>query len=252
MRYQRLQYVRDSLSSGSLSIGTWMQIQSPEIAEILSSNGFDWVAIDLEHGCFSLGQLPNLFRSIELNKVLPLVRLPSHDIIIARQSLDAGAGGIIVPNVTSIQPLLSLCQASRWPPFGSRGVGYCRANLYGRNFDHYLANESQAPLLVAMLEHVDCLSNLDEILSFSHLDAVFIGPYDLSASLGSPGNFQNAAFLNSLQIIEEKSKKFNVPLGFHVVKPDPVLFRSIVDSGYKFIAYSIDSFFLNELKPPKL
>ena len=151
-RLKKIQEIRESLREGRPTVGTWMQIPHPSVAEILGQAGYDWVAVDMEHGTVSASQLPDLFRALELGGTLPLVRLAQGHPKDCKRALDAGAGGVIVPMVESAQQLREVRDACKWPPAGTRGVGFSRANLFGKHFSVY-QEEAQQPLLVAMIEH---------------------------------------------------------------------------------------------------
>ncbi len=251
-RFKQIEKIRSSLQSGQPSIGSWMQIPNSSVAEIMGQAGYDWVAIDLEHGSISVHQLPSLFRALELGNTLPLVRVAEGSKKDCQQAMDAGAGGIIVPSVETPEQLKMARDSCRWPPLGTRGVGFSRANLFGKNIDEYYS-ESQAPLLIAMIESTNGLKNIDGILQTAGLDAIFIGPYDLSASLGDPGNFENGEFKEAIKAIKNKCKIMNIPCGLHVVLPDVNEFQRRIGEGYRFIAYSIDSVFLHTFSviPPQ-
>jgi 2-dehydro-3-deoxyglucarate aldolase len=221
-----------------------MQIPHPSIAEIMGHAGYDWVAVDMEHGAISVNQLPDLFRALELGNTLPLARIAQGKTKDCKQALDAGAGGIIVPMVESAEQLQQVRDATRWPPAGNRGVAFSRANLFGKYFDEYIA-EAQQPLLVAMIEHVNSLDELDDILKVEGLDAIMIGPYDLSASMGLTAKFEEQEFLDVIKTIKSKSNKAKIPCGIHVVQPEEEGLKQKINNGYRFIAYSIDSVFLN-------
>ena len=227
-----------------------MQIPHPSIAEIMGQSNYDWVAVDMEHGAISVHQLPDLFRALELGNTLPLVRLAHSHFKDCKQALDAGAGGVIVPMVESADQLRKVRDATRWPPSGNRGVAFSRANLFGKNFDEYI-EEAQKPLLIAMIENKSTLENLDDILGVEGLDAILIGPYDLSASMHLTAKFNDQEFIDAMSIIKKKSKFANIPCGLHVVNPLPNELQKSIDGGYRFIAYSIDSVFLrNESNCP--
>jgi 2-dehydro-3-deoxyglucarate aldolase len=229
-----------------------MQIPNSTVAEIMGQAGYDWVAIDMEHGSISVHQLPSLFRALELGNTLPLVRVAEGSKKDCQQAMDAGAGGIIVPLVETPEQLRTARDSCRWPPAGTRGVGFSRANLFGKNFNRY-HSESQSPLLIAMIESTKGLKNIDGILQTDGLDAIFIGPYDLSASLGDPGNFESDEFKEAIMSIKDKCKLMNITCGLHVVLPDANEFRLRLLEGYRFIAYSIDTVFLHtfSVKPPQ-
>lgn len=244
-RSEAILKIRHCLNGGGQSIGSWMQIPDSSIAEIIGQAGFDWVAVDLEHGAISLHQLPNLFRALELGGTLPIARLASHDMRECKEVLDAGAGGVIVPMIETAQQLVRVRDSCRWPPAGKRGVGFSRANLFGKHFESY-NQEAQAPLLVAMIENVSAVNDLDNILEVDGLDAILIGPYDLSASVGLTAKFANQKFLEMMDHIREAAGKYNVPVGVHVVQPSPEELRQRINEGYQFLAYSVDAVMLRE------
>jgi 2-dehydro-3-deoxyglucarate aldolase len=206
--------------------------------------GYDWVAVDLEHGSIGIHQLPDLFRSLELGNTLPLVRLAEGSEKDCKQALDAGAGGVIVPMIESAEQLEKVRNSCNWPPSGKRGVGFSRANLFGKYFNDY-SKEAQNPILVAMIESLNAVNNLEEILKVEGLDAILIGPYDLSASMGVTSKFNDQEFIKVLTKITSLSLSVNIPCGIHVVDPSVEELKLRIKEGYKFIAYSIDSVFLN-------
>lgn len=244
-RLEKIGEIRKSLAAGQPSIGSWMQLPHASVAEIMGQAGYDWVAVDLEHGAICVHQLPDLFRALELGGTLPLARLAQGHLKDCKQALDAGAGGVIVPMVESAAQLRQICDVCRWPPTGARGVGFSRANLFGKYFATY-AEEAQAPLLVAMIEHIRAVENLHEILQVEGLDAILIGPYDLSASMGLTGQFEMPEFIAAMDKIHAHCSQHHIPCGVHVVMPEPAMLERRIEEGYRFIAYSIDSVFLNQ------
>lgn len=242
-RLSAMQNIRQRLRSGGISVGSWIQIPHASVAEIMGRAGYDWVAVDMEHGAISPHQLPDLFRALELGGTLPLVRLAQGHPKDCKQALDAGAGGVIVPMVESAEQLQAVRDACCWPPSGSRGVGFSRANLFGRDFDAY-KSEARSPLLVAMIEHARAVERLDAILAVEGLDAILVGPYDLSASMGLTGMFDHEDFKATMQQIRDLAKGAGVPAGVHVVQPAESELRQRISEGYRFLAYSIDAVML--------
>jgi 2-dehydro-3-deoxyglucarate aldolase len=242
-RPDKLRTMRQALAAGGTSIGSWMQIPDASVAEIMGDAGFDWIAVDLEHGSMAVHQLPDLFRALELGNTLPLARLAQGGAVECKQALDAGAAGVIVPMVETADQLRAIANACRWPPAGTRGVGFSRANLFGKRFVEY-EREAQAPLLVAMIEHVRTIDRLPDILAVSGLDALFIGPYDLSASMGLTGRFDDPAFTDAMARIRSLAAAASVACGLHVVAPSREALRARIDEGYRFLAHSIDAVFL--------
>ena len=246
-RHEKIKQIRNKLkSSTEYTIGSWMQIPHPHIAEILGNGGYDWVAIDLEHGNISHHQLPDLFRALEITGTLPLARIIEGNAVYCKQALEAGAAGIIVPMIETAEQIKNVSDFCKWPPAGRRGVGFSRANLFGRYFNQY-KDEAQEPLVIAMVETVKGVENLESILKVPGLDALMIGPYDLSASMGMIADFTNPQFVQTINKILELCKKHNVAAGLHVVDPDAELLQKRIKEGYRFIAYSVDAVFLNKI-----
>jgi 2-dehydro-3-deoxyglucarate aldolase len=242
-RRDAIKLLRGKLHSRGASIGSWMQIPHPSIAEIMGQAGYDWVAVDMEHGSIGAHQLPDLFRALELGHTLPLARIAHGAPADCKQALDAGAGGIIVPMIESADQLIKVRDACRWPPAGTRGVGFSRANLFGKNFNQYQA-EAQAPLLIAMIEHRRAIDKLDEILAVEGLDAIMIGPYDLSASINLTAQFTHSDFLQAMAEILRKCNDAGIAAGVHVVQPSKVELEQRLNEGYRFLAFSIDAVML--------
>ena len=244
-RMQQLRKIRQQLKSGECSIGSWIQLPDASVAEIMGHAGYDWVAVDLEHGSIDISQLPGIFRALELGGTTPLVRLAEGTPKDCKRALDAGAAGVIIPMINSAENLRSTIAACCWPPAGSRGVGFSRANLFGKKFDAYRV-EAQEPLIVAMIEHETAIRALDDILDVQGLDALFIGPYDLSASLGLTGQFEDPTFQSALATIRDKAISKSIAVGMHVVAPSREKLRACLAEGYQFVAYSIDAVMLQD------
>lgn len=200
----------------------------------------------MEHGAIAVHQLPDLFRALELGNTLPLARIAQGHPKDCKQALDAGAGGIIVPMIESAEQVIAVRDACRWPPAGTRGVGFSRANLFGKHFEAY-REEAQAPLLVAMIEHHRAVAELEAILSVKGLDAILIGPYDLSASMGLTAQFDHPDFCATMEKIRTLAATKTIPAGVHVVAPSPEQLRQRMDEGYRFVAYSIDAAMLHSV-----
>jgi 2-dehydro-3-deoxyglucarate aldolase len=235
--------LRARLRAGGATIGSWMQIPHTSVAEIMGQAGYDWVALDLEHGAIALHQLPDLCRALELGRTLPLARIARADPKDCKQALDAGVGGVIVPMIESAEQLAAVRDWCRWPPAGTRGVGFSRANLFGRHFDAYRA-EAQEPLLVAMIEHERAVSKVGEIAAVDGLDAMLIGPYDLSASMGLTGQFESPRYGAAVSEIRLAAERAHLPCGVHVVTPSRQALQASLSLGFRFIAYGTDALFL--------
>ncbi len=236
--------LRIALLNNELSIGTWIQIGHPAIAEILAGVGYDWICVDMEHGSIDIESLTHLFRAIEANDVVPIARLPMNDPIWIRRSLDAGAMGLIIPMVNSAQEVESAIRHAKYPPRGERGYGYSRANTFGMDFEEYIATANETIAIIAQIEHKEGIENIDAILQVQDLDGVFIGPLDLSGSYGKAGQLDCPEMREALQHYLESCKKYNKCAGLHIVRPDKNAIRNAINQGYNLIALGVDGVFL--------
>lgn len=228
------------LRACELTIGSWITLGHAAIGEIMGRAGFDWITIDLEHSTIDLEGMQHLIRTIDLLGCVPLVRLSSNDPIQIKRVLDAGAGGIIVPNVKTAAEAEAIVQAVYYPPIGSRGVGLARAQGYGASFEAYKKTLLESLIIVVQIEHVDAVNNLESILSIPEIDAFMVGPYDLSGSIGEPGNFETPLFKELIEATSQAAQKLKKCSGIHVVEPDQKKMQRAVADGYRMIAYSVD------------
>jgi 2-dehydro-3-deoxyglucarate aldolase len=223
------------------SIGTWLSLPNESVAEIFAKAGYDWVVIDLEHSSININQAEQLIRVIDLAGSKPFVRLSGHSSSQIKRVLDAGAKGILAPMVETKAQIDSIISACHYPPRGNRGMGLARAQGYGEANakSEYILTNSRNIEIYAQIESVAGIANLDSILS-QEIDGYFIGPYDLSASLGNPGVFDSDAFINAEEEILRASKQHQVKAGYHLVEPNPEQIPFLVNKGYDMIAFSVD------------
>jgi 2-keto-3-deoxy-L-rhamnonate aldolase RhmA len=228
------------IREGELTVGSWITLAHPAIAEIMSKAGFDWLAVDLEHSVITIREAEELIRVINLSGVTPLVRLTSNDPNQIKRVMDAGSHGVIVPMVNSVEDAIKAVSAVKYPPVGKRGVGLARAQGYGNQFKEYLEWQKNSAIVIVQVEHIDAVNNLEDIFSVEGVDGYIIGPYDLSGSLGVPGQFDHPDFLAAMDRVKTVAKKMKMTGGIHVIEPDPDQLEQRIDEGYKFIAYSLD------------
>ena len=242
---------RRQLADNQPLVGTWLQVANSDYAEVIGDAGYDWAAVDMEHGAFSRQSLSDIFRALELGGTAPMARIANPDSSLCQQSLDAGAAGVIIPRVESAAQLELLVAACKWPPAGTRGVGFSRANLYGKYFDRYKA-ESQMSFVVAQVESATAVTSIAEIAAVDGLDAIMIGPYDLSASLGRTGDLRHPEVQTAIQQVMTACRSIGVASGIHVVQPSPPDLSDAIVAGHRFIAYGTDMLFLaNHLQNPR-
>jgi len=232
--------LKECLQSNRLTIGSWISLAHPAIAEVMARAGFDWLVIDLEHSTITIREAGELIRVISLCDVPPLVRLTANDPNQIKRVMDAGAQGVIVPMVKSKGEAEQAVSAVYYPVQGSRGVGLARAQGYGTRFREYSQWLAEQAVVIPQIEHIEAVNHLEEILSVSGVDGYIIGPYDLSASMGLPGQFGHPDVVAAIERIRRVGQAMNKPGGLHVVEPDAAELQRRIAEGFKFLAYSVD------------
>jgi 2-keto-3-deoxy-L-rhamnonate aldolase RhmA len=232
--------LKNKLKDGKFTIGSWITLGHSGIAEVIALAGFDWVVVDLEHSVISIDTAGDLIRVIDLCGSAPLIRLTSNHPDQIKRMMDAGAHGIVVPMVNSADDAIRAVAAVRYAPEGSRGVGLARAQGYGVDFKEYFEWQKNSSVVIVQIEHRDALDNLDAILTVPGVDGFIIGPYDLSCSMGIPGQFEHPELIAALDKILATGKRLGVPSGLHIVEPDVERLAQSIQQGYRFIAYSVD------------
>ena len=238
--------LKQKIQNKEVTIGSWITIGDASVAEIMLKADFDWLTIDMEHSAITLAEAQQLIRVIDLGGKTPLVRVSHNDPNVIKRVMDAGAHGVIVPMVNSKEEALAAVNAVQYPPQGMRGVGLGRAQGYGVDFEKYQKWVRSESVVIIQVEHIRAVESLETILSVKGVDGFMVGPYDLSASLGVPGEFNHPEMIKALERIKTVSQKFNVASGIHVIQPEPELVLTKIKEGFKFIAFSLDSLFLAE------
>lgn len=237
--------VPERIRANQLTIGSWLQLADPNVVEIMARAGFDWLAIDMEHGSISVESLPNLIRAIEVAGVFPFVRVYENNPVIIKRALDAGARGIIAPMVATAEEAKQAVASSKYPPDGIRGVGFSRANLYGRNFSDYVAKHNREVVVIVQIEHIRGVENAAVILAIPGVDGYMVGPYDLSGSMGLTAQFEHPRFVEAVARVKAAGDTSGKACGLHIVTPDTEILRRRIEEGHTFIAYGIDGVFLH-------
>jgi 2-dehydro-3-deoxyglucarate aldolase len=232
--------LKHKLNIGCLTIGSWITLAHPAVAEIMAKAGFDWIAVDLEHSVITIREAEELIRVISLCGVAPLVRLTSVDHDQIKRVMDAGAHGIIVPMVKSRDEARQAIEAMYYPMRGRRSVGLARAQGYGVKFDEYRQWLDDHGVVIVQIEHIEAVHNMESILSLDGIDGYIIGPYDLSASMGLPGQLDHPAVVAAIEKVRNVGSAMNKPGGVHIVEPDLEKLRCYIKEGFTFIAYSVD------------
>jgi 2-dehydro-3-deoxyglucarate aldolase len=202
--------------------------------------GFAWLAVDLEHSVITIREAEELIRVVEFCGAAPLVRLSSNDPVQIKRVMDAGAHGIIVPMVNSAVEAQQAVAAVRYPPQGRRGVGLARAQGYGSAFERYRDWVNQETIVIVQVEHIQAVENLEAILAVEGVDGFIVGPYDLSGSLGVPGQFAHPLMMEAMARLKTAGEQCGKAPGIHIIEPDREQLRQRLAEGYRFVAYSLD------------
>lgn len=234
-------FLLKKLRSNNPVIGTWITIPSVINVDIISSTGLDFIIIDFEHGPISFETAQQMIIAAENNKVSPIIRVSNNiqgDIL---RSLDIGAHGIQLPNVDNVDQLHKLVDYSKFPPIGNRGFSpYTRAGNYNNNNAYNLVMNSNHNLLTIInVESKESIMEIDSYLDNEQLDVIFIGLYDLSKSLGIPGEVDNPMMYQYLEEIVIKANKRNKYIGTIITNKDNLL--RISKLGVKYLVYMVDN-----------
>lgn len=224
-------------------IGFWSQTMNYHQIEMICQMNYSWICFDMEHGIYSFTDLSKLTSLVKSYNKIPFVRIQSSIEEYIQLSLDAGVFGLILPMIESEKNLITLINKSKYPPYGNRSVGFSKSNLFGFNLEKDLKSKFR-PFIVAQIESKNSVENLDKILNVKGLDSILIGPYDLSASYGIPGQFKNSKFKQILKKIHSSAIKNKILNGYHIVEPSKNILKEKITQGYSFIAHGTDTSFI--------
>jgi len=234
-----LEVFREKLKNGGFVIGPFMKTGDPAFVEIAGHAGFDYVILDMEHGPVSYEQMQNNIRGAVLSGIVPVIRVQELDEAYISKALDIGALGVQIPQVKNSSQARDAVKAAKFHPDGGRGVcRFVRAADYScmDRYDYFRhANEN---LVILQLEGEEAIADIDGILEVKGIDIIFIGPYDLSQSLGIPGQTDSPLVMDRMRYIIEKSRSRNIIVGTFVDRPEDI--RKWRDAGVQYISYSVD------------
>jgi 2-keto-3-deoxy-L-rhamnonate aldolase RhmA len=222
-------------------LGTMVTLASGASAEVLASLGFDWLFIDAEHGALETRELNEILQAVG-DKAACIVRVPQAAELPIKKALDLGAHGIIVPQVNTAEQAADVVRWARYAPEGARGVGLARAHGYGLKFREYLSAANREIAVIVQAEHARAVENIDAIVRVPGIDAVLLGPYDLSASLGLMGMIDDPVVVAAIGRVTEACRRADMPLGYFGVTAAAV--RPYVERGYTLIVAGVDTLYL--------
>ena len=234
---------RDRLARREPLLGTLLTLPSPEIAELLAGAGFDWLFADMEHGLLDFEIVQRMVQAA--GSACPcLVRVAHNDPILIGKALDTGAAGIIVPHVGTPEEARAAVRAAKYPPLGARSIGVGRAQGYGRRLQEAIAGDNDATVVVVQVEHADAVPQMEEIVEVRGVNAVFIGPFDLSASFGKPGEFDAPDVRQAIEAIVSACAARSLPCGLFAGSGDAA--RLAFAGGHSLACAATDTLLIGE------
>jgi 2-dehydro-3-deoxyglucarate aldolase len=231
---------RQRLKDHETLIGTIVSLASPEVAEVLSAAGFDWLFVDAEHSPLEALAIQHILQGAGSTPCL--IRLARADEVSIKKALDVGAAGVIAPMVNSAEQAAQVVRWARYAPLGTRGVGVGRAHGYGFKFQEYVSSANDETVAVVQAEHIDAVNDMEAIVQVPGVDAVLVGPYDLSASLGCLGEVQHPDVVAAIEHVTHVCQAAHMPLGIFGMSAEAV--RPYIEQGYTLLAVSIDTVLL--------
>lgn len=241
---ERRRALRDKLRSRERVFGAWTSIGHPQIAEVFTRSGVDFVGIDLEHSTISQEQAQRIIAASQAGGALCLPRVPSHDAENMRRLLDSGADGVIVPTVETGEQVAAIVAAVKYPPIGRRGFGVARAQGYGFDFDAYAAEWNESGSLIVQIESVAGVENAEAICSHPAVDGVIVGPYDISGSLGIPGRIRDPLVAEAAAKVINACRRHGKACGTQIVEPDAENVARAFSEGFTIVLLASDVFLL--------
>lgn len=231
--------VKAKLRSGETVIGTFVRMNSISM-EILGRTGFDFAIIDAEHGVHTMEDISNMIRAARSVGLSPIVRVPGTNVVNAMRALDAGADGVQIPQLTSLEQIREVCKATRYHPLGERGMcNYVAATGYSTiPFDEHMRTSNEEVLVAIHVENAWAAEHIEEILEIPGIDVVFCGPNDMSESLGVPGQMQHPRVVALLDKVFHVCAEKKVATGIFVKRPE--LMPHWLEKGVQYIACSTD------------
>jgi len=233
--------VKELLRKGETTVGTWITTGSPDIAELIAHTGVDWLVFDMEHAPIDIEKVQVLMQATSGTDITPFVRVAWNDLVLIKRALDIGAQGLVIPWVNSEADAIKAVQAARYPPRGLRGAGPRRAAMYGLD-RNYMADAESKIMIIVQIETSQAVENVEKILHVDGVDAFFIGPRDLSTSMGIQDRRNDQTFDLTLKKLLEAGEKLGVPAGIMCHSTDEI--KSATQKGFKFIAIGSDCDYL--------
>jgi 2-keto-3-deoxy-L-rhamnonate aldolase RhmA len=222
-------------------LGTLLTLPSPDVAEIMSLLGWDYVWIETEHAPMGFVQAQTMIQAVG-GRCPCLVRVPENKEVWIKKALDIGCDGIVIPQVRSAAEARQTVEWCLYPPQGKRSVGVSRAHGYGMAFQDYVQTVNQELTIVLQVEHIAAVEDIQAIVAVPGIDAILIGPFDLSGSLGVLGQITHPQVQEAIRETKRHCDQAGVPIGIFAV--DAASAKGFIEQGFSLIALSMDVYYL--------
>lgn len=236
--------LKQNLKQRKKMFAGWVSYSNPSISETFARAGFDFIAIDMEHSTISVEQGNRIIAACQSLGVPCLPRPVSHSNDWIKPLLESGADGLLIQMVNNINELQLLINDIKYPPVGKRSYGVSRAQLYGFDFDEYIKNWNETSSFIVQIESIEGVKNIDELVSCPEVDGVMIGPYDISGSLGVPGQLDHPKVIEASIKVIDSCKKYGKSCGTQLNDPNLSNVQNLFDLGYTYVILGSDLFVL--------
>ena len=236
--------LKKSLRSREKLFGAWVSYAEPSITETFAKAGFDFLAIDMEHSTITLPEAKQIIASSQSHGVSCFPRPVSHSNDYIKPLLEFGADGMLIQMVNNSDDVEKLIKHIKYPPIGNRSYGVNRAQGYGFDFDSYINNWNNNSIFMIQVESIEAVKNIESILSYDEIDGVMIGPYDISGSLGVPGQLDHPEVINASIKVIKACEKFGKSCGTQLNNPNIKNINGLFELGYTFAILGSDLFIL--------
>ena len=240
----RRELLKKALKSRKKLFGAWVSYAEPSITETFAKAGFDFLAIDMEHSTITLPEAKGIITASQSYDVSCLPRPVSHSNDFIKPLLEFGADGMLIQMVNNANEVKRLIDHIKYPPIGKRSYGVNRAQGYGFDFDDYTSDWNNSSIFMIQVESIEAVEKIDEILAFNEIDGVMIGPYDISGSLGVPGQLDHPKVIEASKKVIEACKKYGKSCGTQLNDPNTNSVDELFNLGYTFAILGSDLFVL--------
>ena len=242
--YERRAALKRKFRNRERLFGGWISYAHPSITETIAKAGFDFIAIDMEHSTITVEQAQRIIAASQAEGSLCLPRPVSHSNDWIKPLLESGADGILIQMVNTAEEVETLLSHIKYAPMGRRSFGVNRAHGYGFDFDAYIQSWNETSTFIIQVESIEAVNNIEALLAFEHVDGVMLGPYDISGSLGVPGQMSHPDVIDASKTVIAACRKYGKSCGTQVADPTPENVQSLFDLGHTYAILGSDLFAL--------